>query len=281
MWQFEAIGTKWSIETPNDLSQDTRAAIEELIENFDKTYSRFREDSLITKISRHAGTYTFPDDAAELIGLYRRLYRATDGAMSPLIGASLSNLGYDKDYSLQMKESVHVPRWESSLDWNGTTVTAHQPVLLDFGAVGKGYLVDLIAIELESQGVRTYTIDASGDIRHRGNEYQTVGLENPHDESRVIGIMSIKNQSLCASSTNRRRWGKHLHHVIDGRTGMPTNDILSTWVISSSTAMADGLATALFFVGPEKLEDWDFQYVRLHTNGKIEHSEGFVGELFI
>jgi thiamine biosynthesis lipoprotein len=182
---------------------------------------------------------------------------------------------------LRLKKPEDVPRWDDVMTWDGTKVTTTQPILLDFGAVGKGYLVDLVAELLEQRGVGEYVIDASGDIRHHGGNEQIIGLENPMDPSLAIGTAKLQNASLCASATNRRKWGNGLHHVIDGRTGKPTDDVIATWVVADTTAAADGLATALFFVGAERLKDWKFQYVRLHSDGKIEHSHDFVGELFI
>ena len=97
---FEAIGAPWRITTPDSLGEDTVSAILARIEDFDHTYSRFRADSLVTKISREAGRWTLPADAAPLLSTYRALYEGTSGAVTPLVGARLENLGYDADYSL-------------------------------------------------------------------------------------------------------------------------------------------------------------------------------------
>jgi thiamine biosynthesis lipoprotein len=281
-WRFEAIGTQWVIETPEKLEENIRLLIGGRIDTFDMIYSRFRDDSFVARIAREPGTYEFPDDVIELIDIYYQLYEATNGALTPLIGDSLSALGYDKNYSLKKKRPKPVPTWGEVMQWNGRKVTTYQPAIVDFGAVGKGYLVDEIAKILEINEVGEYIIDASGDIRHRGGDIQVIGLENPYDSTMVIGVATVQNKSLCASASNRRSWGEGLHHVIDGRTGKPTNDVIATWVVADSTALADGFATALFFVPPSKLRHIaEFQFVRLHTDGHIEHSPDFVGELYI
>lgn len=281
-WQFEAIGTQWSIETVGELAPRVKKVVANCIDDFDQAYSRFRADSVVTQVSQKAGTYEFPADVIDLLALYRALYDATDGAVTPLVGDSLSALGYDKDYSLKNTGSVKAPVWDEVMRWQRRTLTTTQPVLLDFGAAGKGYLVDKVTGLLEREGVHDYVIDASGDIRHQGVDKQMIGLENPHDPSLVIGVAELQNASLCGSATNRRSWGKDLHHVIDGRTGEPTQNIVATWAVAASTALADGLATALFFAGAEQLQTvGDFEFVRLHHDGHIEHSAGFVGELFV
>lgn len=276
-WTFEAIGTSWSIETARPLGE-LQHAITKRIDDYDQTYSRFRADSLVTKIGQTAGECHFPIDVKKMINLYRSLYEATDGALSPLVGSALSEAGYDREYSL-MSDTVHdVPVWDDVMQWNGVDVTTDRPVLLDFGAAGKGYLVDIVADILKQSGHDTFVIDASGDAYVYGTS-QEVGLENPYDSESVVGLARVENASLCASATNRRAWGEW-HHVIDAKTARPTNDYLATWVIAESAMVADGLATALFFVGPDKLTDWKFEYVRLDKHGHIEKSQDFVGELF-
>ncbi len=282
--EFAAIGTQWSIETKQPIKQTMRDAIMAHINEFDQTYSRFRDDSLVSQLARTPGTYVFPRNVQPLIEWYRQLYTATASAVTPLVGDTLTLLGYDKTYSFQ-KTSAPVARpvlWEEVMQWRGSTVTTTRPVVLDFGAAGKGYLVDSIGALLEQNGVLSYVIDASGDIRHRGDQEQVIGLEDPRDPTRVIGTMPLHGRSsICASATNRRIWGNGLHHVIDGRTGQPTKEIIATWVMHASTMVADGLSTALFFAHPQQLQAWmPFQFVRMGADGAIEHSPDYMGELF-
>lgn len=281
-YTFEAIGTRWCIETLESLTDSLKQTIARRIEEFDLAYSRFREDSLVTQVAKAPGVFDFPEDAHELVTFYRRLYDATNGGVTPLIGAALAESGYDKHYSFKPQVIHEVPEWDEVMSWHGSRLETYQPVQLDFGAAGKGYLVDILGELIENEGVGEYTIDASGDIRHRGGDAETIGLENPFDQSRVIGAMNLQNASLCASATNRRQWGGGMHHIIDPKQRSPTRSVTATWVAAESTLIADGLATALFFTDAEQLrEKWDFQYVRLGSNGKITHSHEFMGELFV
>lgn len=277
-WGFTAIGTAWSIETIEPLG-DMKRLIEKRIDDFDRTYSRFREDSLVMKISQAPGKYEFPEDAEMLIDLYKKLYDATHGAFSPLVGDILNDAGYDMNYSLKPGSVSKAPSWGEAMQWSGRHLETKAPVLLDFGAAGKGYLIDIIAGILEDNGLREYVIDGSGDIRVKGNE-EIIGMENPHDQTMVIGTVPVRNASLCASATNRRAWADW-HHVVDPRSAKPVNDVVATWVLAPTTIEADGVATALFFVKPELLKNWDFQFVRLLSDGSIERSSDFVGELYV
>ncbi len=283
-FSFDAIGTHWSVETERPLTPTEKEAITQTIAEFDRTYSRFRSDSLMSRISRGKdNTYTFPSSITERYDIYTQLEQSTDGAVNPLVGQSLERLGYDAKYSLQPNGDTFVPPPFSSVaTLHGTTLELTQPVLIDIGAIGKGYLVDQIA-ELLAQTHQEFVVDASGDIFVHRNTPEVIGLEDPLDPSRAIGEVRITNLSLCASATNRRVWGDNLHHVIDARTGLPsTTDIIATWAIASTTVIADALATALFFAEPQDLlhRFGDFYYVTMKQDGSVSHNITPIGELY-
>jgi len=118
-FEFDAIGTQWEIDTPVPLEAATRDHILNLVERFDGVYSRFRHDSVVTRIAkaRHGGRFTFPPDAVPMFDLYDQLHASTDGAVDPLVGRDLELLGYDADYSLTPDEGTmaswaeHRPVW--------------------------------------------------------------------------------------------------------------------------------------------------------------------------
>src|ERR1035437_6663987 len=111
-YNFEGIGTKWQIDIEKELSKEKEAEILSLIKNridmFDKNYSRFRDDSLVTKMSKEGGTFLLPEDAKKMLILYYDLYKITDGFFTPLVGNLLSEAGYDAKYSLQPKQKLNV-----------------------------------------------------------------------------------------------------------------------------------------------------------------------------
>ena len=280
-YRFGALGTEWSIETTQALTAPLKEAIDARIGLFDATYSRFRDDSIIGRIAKEAGTYSFPDDAMQLFHFYRKLYDLTAGKVTPLIGDVLVRAGYDSSYSLQAGVQLPVPRWNDVMQWHGSNVTVTQPVTIDVGAAGKGYLVDIIASVLDKYQIEEYVVDGSGDLRHKGTSENRVGLEHPLDPKKIIGVVDVRGKSLCASASNRRAWGKGLHHIFDPDSMTPTNKVIATWVVADDAMIADGVATALFFVDPVVLlKEFTFQYVRMYKDGAIDYSPDFEGELF-
>lgn len=283
--RFEAIGTSWQIDTDRGLTEGQWACIHDRIEGYDRTWSRFRADSLVSRAAAGAGLFDFGDDAVPLISFYRRLYDVTGGAVTPLIGGTLQDLGYDATYRLIRGDSVaSAPAWDEVMTWDGPLLRTSAPIVLDIGAAGKGYLVDVISELLASFDVGSFVVDGSGDIAHRGQDVLRVGMEHPADPSKVIGVIELDNGALAASAANRRRWGAGLHHIVDPRSTQPVRDIIATWVLADSGLVADGLATALFFTDPaathalatEFAADWAV----VSATGSMRWSADFPGEVF-
>ncbi len=286
---FDAIGADWEIQTPSPLEMHTRRRILDRIEQFDVTYSRVRPDSLVSRIasSPEGGCFTFPEDAVALFDLYDRLHACTEGAVDPLIGRDLELLGYDRIYSLTpdadgiRSHALARPRWSNDVRREGPSLLTRRSLVIDIGAAGKGYLVDIVAGILREEGFTSFLVDGSGDLLHAGDDALRIGLEHPLDAGLAIGVAHLKDRALCASAVNRRAWGDGLHHVIDGRTGAPTHDVVATWVVADDAATADGLATALFFVSADRLAyGFRFSWVRMFADGRAEISADFDGELF-
>ena len=292
---FEAIGTVWNIEIFDIITEqkthEIQTAIEHRIATFDKHYSRFRTDSLIAEMAKKAGVYTLPADAKPMLDLYQSLYTVTKGAVTPLIGSALSEAGYDANYSLK-PGVVHIPEaWSNIADYDFPILRLSKPALLDFGAAGKGYLVDIISDILTAKNIGRFCVNAGGDMVYRTSDNQKldVGLEHPSDPTLAIGIAHIANQSLCGSSGNRRAWGedgsnsgkKMYHHILSPHTLSSPQHIQALWVIADTGLLADGLATALFFTDAATLQKhYTFEYAIVRQDFSLERSPDFTATFF-
>ncbi len=264
--EFEALGTHWWIESPAALKRKTD--INKAIEQVDRTWSRFRDDSLVAQMATVPARYPLNESDIDLLEWYKSLYDATDGLVTPLIGQTLSDAGYDKDYSLQPAARIQpTPNWDEVIELGRDAVTIKQPHLIDVGAAGKGYAVDQVARLLDGD----FCVDAGGDMVI-GNKAMRIGLEDPRDHSKLIGVVEISNASICGSAVNQRAW-RDWHHVINPKTSRPAKGILATWAISDNAMHADGLATALFFVSPKQLEGLaPLKYCIMYDDGTVRAS---------
>ena len=286
LFTYEALGTHWKITVWDELSSEQWTALKDKISQisteFDQTYSRFIKTSLVWQLTQKRGVITVPSDFMAMLTWYQKLYVPSYKKLNPLVGFTLSDLGYDATYSLTPQASVRpTPDLNTAvrvIDQNHIELT--ESVLFDFGALGKGYLVDKIAELLKNSGLKQYLVDGSGDINYQGNGAPIrLGLEDPGDPTKVIGVLEMTKGALCGSGTNRRQWAGY-HHIIDPDTKNSTTDIIAAWVLSDSATISDALATALFLAEPERFSSFKFDYCLLNKDYKIKRSAGFTAELF-
>lgn len=286
-FSYESMGTHWEVSIWDEIEthalHNLKHEIIALSQQFDNTYSRFITTSLVSELAKKTGIISVPEDFTEMLRLYFKLYNLSQKKFTPLVGSVLVDLGYDSQYSLQEKGTVHpVTDLNTAVTIiDSRTIELHTPSLFDFGALGKGYFVEKIKSLLAMEGVKTFLINGSGDIFYKGNGTSiTVGLEHPLDPKKVIGTIEIENGSVCGSGSNRRSWGNH-HHIIDPDSLASTTEILASWVFADSATLADGLATALFLVPPEYFEkEFKYEYLLLNKDMKVKRSKGFDVVLF-
>ena len=232
-----ALGTGIIISSSVPIPQCVQKRIRDFIEEYESVLSRFRADSLVSRMARaeHGGEFEFSTWAQPLFALYSEFYAATHGAFDACIGADLLALGYNNSVQFIPQseagegkdENISSGSWSKyhralpvmwadiSRDDGSTTLCTNQPVQLDFGAAGKGYFVDLVTqIIKEELGEELHAdfdflVNAGGDMRAYFSEENSqikVALENPFDTTQAVGVASIASGALCASSSARRRW---------------------------------------------------------------------------
>jgi FAD:protein FMN transferase len=83
VFTFKSIGTQWEIETHEQLDHRLKQRILQRTNQFETTYSRFLQDSLVTRMATapEGGCFDFPDDAVALFALYDKLHTAIGGAV--------------------------------------------------------------------------------------------------------------------------------------------------------------------------------------------------------
>jgi len=285
-WIFEAIGTRWEVVTDEPFPASSREAVQAVIDGFDREWSRFRSDSVVSALAAAGGSVPAPRDATLMLDAFAALGAATDGAVNPLVGASLDALGYDAGYSLRDHGAKPAPSdWRERLTWRDGILSLSGPATIDVGALGKGRLVDLVLDAVTAARPGDVVVDAGGDLAVRGRPHR-IGLEHPFDPRRAIGVWEVRDAALCASATNRRSWpsaaGGTLHHVLDARTGQPVRAYAATWAVAADAMTADAVATALFFDGGPRLAyEWGAEWVRMTTDGVVEWSPGCGADLFL
>lgn len=286
---FEGIGTVWEVEVYNTISHtdfDTLITnIQSLITEFDNRYSRFIPTSFVHDLTKKKGVVEVGEEFTQLLLYYIPLFKLTNGLFTPTVGTLLEQIGYDMEYSFTPKETTPVPDFLKAIEiLDEKTLRINEPVLLDFGAIGKGFLIDLVTELLLKKGITHANVDAGGDIRTiqsgATNKPLTIGLEHPDNQKMIIGTCSLINGAICGSAGNRRTWGTY-HHIVNPLTHLSPKNVKAVWTVAANAALADGLSTCLFLVPPDVLlKQFQFEYVLLFVDGTVRVSKHFPGKLF-
>ncbi len=229
--------------------------------------SRFDDQSALRELCRHPGEWMkVPDVLFETLRLALTMSELTDGAFDPTIGNLLDRHGFNTHYltgeviSIDADAQEKVSFRDISLDEEARNVYLHKPMLLDLGAVAKGFAVDLAAKELsEFKGV---AINAGGDLFLKGvdptGEIWKVGIQHPKDKEAMIAWLSITDAAVCTSGTYERRSpiNQEIHHLFDFTTGQSTKGLVSCTVIAPFAMLADAVSTAAFVLGKDRALDF-------------------------
>ncbi|MCK9280783.1 MAG: FAD:protein FMN transferase [Melioribacteraceae bacterium] len=133
-------------------------------------------------------------------------------------------------------------------------------VYCDLSATAKGFGVDKVAEYLQSKGYKNFLVEIGGELYARGlnhkGEKWLVGISTPDHTGRVEYAIGLSNYAMATSGDYWNYFeenGVRYSHTIEPRTGKPiTHKLASVTVLDSTCLMADGLATAIDVMGPEK-----------------------------
>jgi len=203
-----------------------------------------------------------------LIELSQRLAAQSDDLFNPALGHLIRLWGFHSDElpagGPPPREAIEAwlaerPRMED-VTVDGDLVRSSNPaVMLDFGAIAKGYAVDLAVERLRARGVANALVNAGGGMtalgQREGRPWR-VGVRHPQGGG-VLAALELHDGESVHTSGNYERYSEHegirYGHLIDPRTGYPGRQIVSATVIHDDGAVADAAATALVLAG---LADW-------------------------
>ncbi len=261
-------GTTYHIKY--EASESLDSAILAELKRVDASLSVFNSLSTISKIN--AGKSNRVDFMLyEVLQKAQKISEATHGAFDvtvmPLVNAW--GFGFKKG---QFPTDAQVDSLRSLVGFHHITLTSDSllkkdnlAVMIDCGAIAKGYGVDRVAKVLRDHGVRNYMVEIGGEVVTKGRNPEThqkwqIGISKPVYDTHATGgevqtILSLENSALATSGNYHNyyeRNGRKYAHTIDPRTGRPVqHSLLSATVLAPDCATADAYATAFMVLGVE------------------------------
>lgn len=277
----ETMGTVYSVQIVTNADQaeveSISARVDSLLIQVNNQMSTYQEDSELSRFNSAPPGAWFPVSAelATLIDQAGVLHDLSEGAFDVTVGPLVNLWGFGPSFAPSGVDGRAPPTQQTikatieRIGQERVRVRHSPPALykssalyLDLSAIAKGYAVDVLADMLGTSGLTSYLVEIGGEIRAHGYNAQglpwRIGIERPdiHSRGMVLKTINVVNSAVATSGDYRNFFvhdGVRYSHMIDARTGWPVrHELAAVTVLAESAAYADGLATLLYILGPEK-----------------------------
>ncbi|MCS3458092.1 thiamine biosynthesis lipoprotein [Aeromonas sp. BIGb0445] len=271
------MGTYYSIKVADDAILDKakfQADIDQLLELVNDQMSTYRPESELSRFNqaRNATPVVVSRDTARVVTESLHLGRETRGALDVTVGPLVNLWGFGPDAKptkVPSDELISQTRQKTGLGNLHVITSADADTLqkdipdlyVDLSSIAKGFGVDKVAEYLEAKGSRNYLVEIGGELRINGVNGKghpwRVAIEKPTvNLGSVQEVIQVGDNGVATSGDYRNYYeldGQRFSHTIDPATGKPIHHrLVSVTVVHPSCMTADGLATALTVMGPEK-----------------------------
>jgi len=275
-----------------------RLAVQQVLDEVDRAYSRFRADSELSALNANPGSEQAlgPLLALALAAAVRGA-QLSGGAVDLTVGRALRLAGYDTTFAsvapagpgLVLK-AHSIPGWQAvRFDARRHTVRIPAGVELDLGATGKGLAADLAATAALSElnGAGGVLVSLGGDIAVAGEPPAggwiiQVGEDSGAPLAPEEEVISIRDGAVATSSTTVRRWTRGevtLHHILDPATGLPSEGPWRTATVIARTCVDANIASTAAIVkgaaAPAWLESAELPARLVDREGRVTRLRGW------
>lgn len=288
----EALGTVCTVNLFERGSKKIYGKIFTRLFEIDSRFNVNKSDSDISKVNENAGLSPVKvhEDVAEVLSFALEIAEKSQGAFDPSIGPLVRLWGINTEHE-KLPSDEEIEKAMSLVDWKkvhlegGEVFLEEKGMSLDLGGIAKGYAADQIVKILGENKIPRAVIDLGGNIyvygKKRDKSPWKIGIKNPSQkESAPLLTLTLEDSASIVTSGIYERFfeqdGIVYHHILDPKTGRPSNTgILSTTIVDSSSMKADALSTTAFLLGPEKYFSlFDSKAIFIDKNLEVKSSEG-------
>lgn len=256
--------------------QEFRTLSEQCFQEYHRLFDRYHTYDGLSNLKTvndqaGAGPVQVPQPLFDLIEQGLASVQETGGALNIALGPVLDLWSAAREAGLAQPESASLPDRDAleqaallcRTDWvelnpAQATVFLKEPgMILDLGALAKGYAVELTTNRLKEAGFTDFLINAGGNVRTcgspaRGNQQWNLGLQSPRKgDSSLYLTVTAGETSMVTSGSYQRYYtvdGTDYGHIIDPATLLPGDRYLSVTALHPDSGVADMLSTSLFLM---------------------------------
>ncbi|GLS24349.1 FAD:protein FMN transferase [Marinibactrum halimedae] len=270
-FSFTAMASPCALHLYSSSQEYAKSVADKVIEEirrFEKKYSRYQPDSVVTKINESAGkqAITVDVETAALLNYANVTWAESDGLFDITSGC-LRRIWNFKEKIIPSQEIIEQTLanigWEH-IQWSGSEL--YLPIVgmeLDFGGFGKEYAADIAGSLCRKAGIEHGLIDLGGDLvaigPHPDGSAWKVGIRNPNQPGQAATIVELYQGGLATSGDYERGFslnGRYYSHILNPKTGWPVEGFASVTVIADQALIAGTATTVAMLKGIEKGKAW-------------------------
>jgi thiamine biosynthesis lipoprotein len=274
----------WTVD-PTLARKAAEAAIAD-VQRIEAKYSRYRDDSLTTRINRAAGGLPVPIDgetaallryADECHTLSEGLFDITSGVLRRAWSFRQADAAIPAAAALA--DLTARIGW-GAVEWDARSIRLPRAGMeIDFGGIGKEYAADRVATICLEHGIRHGLVNLGGDLRAIGPQGDgapwRVGIRHPRRAGDAVAGFDLAAGALATSGDYERFVeiaGQRYCHILNPRTGMPVAHWQSVSVIGSLCVVAGSCATIAMLLearAPAFLANQDVTWLAVAADGTL------------
>ncbi len=225
--------------------------------------------SRLMEVNSTAGSGVWAElsnELTEVLSLSLEFGKKSYGALDITLGPVVKVWGVATDHPRVPSEEQLAQAMEKtgleSVRLVGSRLMLDKPgMILDLGAVAKGWEADRIASMLKAEGVNSAIVDLGGNVLLLGDKPDgtpwKVGIQDPlSPRGDYLGFIATGPVSVVTSGIYERYFeenGIRYHHIFNPKTGLPVeNNLASVSIVHPSSTIADALSTSCFVLGLEQ-----------------------------
>ena len=255
--QGKTMGTTWSLRALG-ADENARPLIQTHLDQREAVLSHWRKDSALSIFNAATSTdwQPVPQELVKVVELARRIADQTDEALDITLAPLVEAFGFAPNMAADETVITGWQHLQTRLDPPALKKDVPQ-VRINVASVTEGFVIDELITLLKAQGLRDFLLEVGGEAAAIGHapdgQPWRVGIQTPEAaQGESLQTMPLTNLCVATSGTYRHQKDGR-SHLIDPRTQRPVeHSLVSVTVIHESCALADGYATALMVLGPER-----------------------------
>lgn len=271
---------------PSRARRAADAAVADVL-RIEAKYSRYRDDSVISRINRAAGGAAVVEidaETAALVAYADRCHRESGGRFDLTSGVLRRAWDFRRSpprlpEADALAAALGLVGW-AEVEWDEHAIRLPRAGMeIDLGGVGKEYAADRMATICIEHGIAHGLVNLGGDVRAIGTQSDgrpwRVGIRHPRADGKAIAYVDLADGAVATSGDYERYFeldGRRYCHILNPRTGMPVAHWQSVSVVAPLAVVAGSCSTIAMLLeveGEAFLAAQGYSYIAVAPDGTL------------